>query len=248
MTHLNTSVCVYIYLSIYECVCAYATNASLLSTHNDHPYTYGLNSCYMNYMYLWVTRTWIHRLISSDTYEYTWMHMYSYATFSYAFICDVFIRMHTHSCATFSYVWDDAIICLMFPWHICGMHHTAEWCVQRVAVYRSVLHDVALCYCTKWRRKLVALILRCVAVCCSVLQCVVVCCSVWQCVAVCCSVLHIYIYMYIYIYLYIYMYIYIGIRWTHSIEWRKRLIALTLRFVVVCCSVLQCVTVRCSVV
>jgi len=30
--------------------------------------------------------------------------------------------------------------------------------------------------------------LPCVAVCCSVLQCVAVCCSVLQCVAVCCSV------------------------------------------------------------
>ena len=31
-----------------------------------------------------------------------------------------------------------------------------------------------------------AVVLQCVAVCCSVLQCVAVCCSVLQCVAVCC--------------------------------------------------------------
>jgi len=34
----------------------------------------------------------------------------------------------------------------------------------------------------------VAVVLQCVAVCCSVLQCVAVCCSVWQYAAVCCSV------------------------------------------------------------
>jgi len=33
------------------------------------------------------------------------------------------------------------------------------------------------------------ILLKCVAVCCSVLQCVAVWCSVLQCVAVCCSVL-----------------------------------------------------------
>ena len=35
---------------------------------------------------------------------------------------------------------------------------------------------------------MLALVLRCVAVCCDVLQCVAVCCGVAQCVAVCRSV------------------------------------------------------------
>jgi len=38
-----------------------------------------------------------------------------------------------------------------------------------------------------------AVLLQCVAVCCSVLQCVAVCCSVLQCVAVCCSALQFYL-------------------------------------------------------
>jgi len=69
------------------------------------------------------------------------------------------------------YVWHDSCV------HMCDMTHVMM-CVTWLMCW-CVLHDSCA-----WQ-----VVLKCVAVCCSVLQCVAVCCSVLQCVAVCCSVL-----------------------------------------------------------
>jgi len=65
-----------------------------------------------------------------------------------------------------------------------GLHYVAVCCtmLQCVVVCCSVLHCVALC-CTVSQN-----VAACVAVCCSVWQCGAVCCSALQCVAVRCGV------------------------------------------------------------
>jgi len=77
-----------------------------------------------------------------------------------------------------------AVCCSVLQFNKCpSLNLAATWLhfvvLKCVAVCCSVLQCVAVCCC----------VLLCVAVCCSVFQCVAVCCCVLQCVAVCCCVL-----------------------------------------------------------
>jgi len=74
-------------------------------------------------------------------------------------------------------IWADTVyICMFFlDNYVCVL---CKYIADTFAISLEPLEPVVL-----------AVVLQCVAVCCSVLQCVAVCCSVLQCVAVCCSVL-----------------------------------------------------------
>ena len=85
--------------------------------------------------------------------------------------------------------------CRTYTWvilHIWMSHVTCEWVMSRIWT-SHVTHMNESCHTASVRccsvLELIAVVLQCVAVCCSVLQCVAVCCSVLQCVTVCCSVL-----------------------------------------------------------
>ena len=62
-----------------------------------------------------------------------------------------------------------------------------KFCTSRGPEWRLADRCLMKVYVKRFLRK--AVVLQCVAVCCSVLQCVAVCCSVLQCVAVRCSLL-----------------------------------------------------------
>ena len=118
-------------------------------------------------------------VIQMDTPVYINLHGHTYT----------FRRTHMRTCI-FIYVYTDRCTaaqirrcCVRFAWAAWAFRRDAPCspysvvvCCSVVAVRRSVLQCVAV-------------LLQCVAVCCSVLQCVLQCCMSWAAWALCCSVL-----------------------------------------------------------